>query len=71
MIGSLGSLGSVGTFFSHYVLEFFYAPSSFLTPILGQVLGTAFGGASQTLLQSGSASILGSLQTVSSSLSSF
>ena len=56
MIGSLGLLVSAGTSIVHLLLELIYAPSSFLTPILGQVLGTAIGG---------------SLQTVSPSLSSF
>ena len=56
LIPSLGLLVSGVTTIVHPLLELLYFPYNFLTPILGQVLGTAFGG---------------SLQTVSSSLSSF
>ena len=56
LISSSGMLVSVSTAIVHPLLSLILFPYSFLTPILGQVLGTAFGG---------------SLQTVSSSLSSF
>ena len=56
MIGSLGLLGSGLTIAFNWLGQIMYFFPSFLTPILGQVLGTAIGG---------------SLQTVSPSLSSF
>lgn len=56
LISSSGMLVSGVTTIVHPLLSLILFPYSFLTPILGQVLGTAFGG---------------SLQTVSSSLSSF
>ncbi len=55
-IPSSGMLGSVSTAIVHPLLSLILFPYSFLTPILGQVMGTALGG---------------SFQTVSSSLSSF
>lgn len=56
LISSAGMSASVSTLAIHSIFSALMGPYGFLTPILGQVLGTAFGG---------------SLQTVSSSLSPF
>ncbi len=52
VIASLGLLGSYGAISANLSYGASTWPAGFLTPILGQVLGTAIGGSVQTVLSS-------------------